>query len=407
MEIQAPSCIAQATAPFQGLTHSQIQDSIKRIFPYPQQNLVNDHNHFRAALSSTGASTDYQEADKKEAHRLLQGVITNPWHSIHDITVGKADPQYYDSGMSEIQDIQAKTIGHFTGAPQLNDPRTTFTQNLLKMKVHQKEMDNDYTYDYMKDLFLTQVEKGSTYYQAQAMKQQADMEKRTAEQMENIQPLDMSTVISSVNLADLENSHKRVKRDIVVRSQPHFSHHIGRAKLDELQRFAIGKAKVLTPQEFQDDEPVYRDPNPHMTAAIDRLNAFLANVPSQRGGAPSMSGNIVDHTTPQSTPHSRSTGRHVDSLTPRSLLFGAASPNDPMSGYIATMKASPPPGTPTRARSLSPVARVQKKETKTKGFVFVDDNPALSPSIRKFLQNQDGLGRGKRPKKPPSRYTPT
>jgi hypothetical protein len=234
MEIQQPSSVGQATAPYTGLTQRQVQDTIKRIYPYRALNTLLHSKNAQEAISSTGSYTDFKERDYIEAHRLLQGVITNPWQSIHDIEAGKADPFYYDSGVSDIQDIQQKTIGTVTGASDARDPRAGFIDNLMKMKMFQKKLDNDHSYGYMTNLFLTQVENGSTYYQTQALRQNAELGQRTSRQLASRPAIDHHTIIKNTNMGSMSAPHSQRKRNVVYNPTPQFTHNVKRAKLDDL-----------------------------------------------------------------------------------------------------------------------------------------------------------------------------
>jgi hypothetical protein len=234
MEIQQPSSVGQATAPYTGLTQRQVQDTIKRIYPYRALNTLLHSKNAQEAISSTGSYTDFKERDYIEAHRLLQGVITNPWQSIHDIEAGKADPFYYDSGVSDIQDIQQKTMGTVTGASDARDPRAGFVDNLMKMKMFQKKVDNDHSYNYLTNLFLTQVENGSTYYQTQALRQNAELGQRTSRQLTSRPAIDHHIIIKNTNMGSMSAPHSQRKRNVVYNPTPHFTHNVKRAKLDDL-----------------------------------------------------------------------------------------------------------------------------------------------------------------------------
>lgn len=234
MEIQPASSVSQATALFTGLTAQQVKDSIRRIYPYPAINTNLHSKHALEAISSTGSFKDYREKDYIEAHRLLQGIITNPWRDIHDIEIGKTDPFHIDSGISEIGDIQQKTMGTVTGAPFLNDPREHFAENILKLKTFQREVDNNLSYNYMKDLFLTQLDNGSTYYQKQAIQQNEALAKEHLDKQNKVKPLDHHVMIKSTNYGNMTAPHPKRPRQIMINSTPYFSHNVKRAKLDDL-----------------------------------------------------------------------------------------------------------------------------------------------------------------------------
>mgnify|MGYP006360106483 CR=1 FL=1 len=167
MEIQQPSDVGQATARFTGLTRQQVEDTIRRIYPYRTINANLHSKDAKEAITVTGEYTDFNERNHIEGNRMLQGIITNPWSSIHDVQQGKADPFYYDSGYSDVADLIQNSIGHITGEPQNNDPRLTFTENLMKLKMFRGQVDSDLRYNYITNLFLTEVAAGSTYYPTQ------------------------------------------------------------------------------------------------------------------------------------------------------------------------------------------------------------------------------------------------
>lgn len=281
MEIQQPSSVAQATALFTGLTQNQVRDTIKRIYPYPPINTNLSKNIIKEAVSSTGTFKDFREKDYIEAHRLLQGVITNPWQSIHDIESGKADPFYYDSGISDIQDIQQNTIGTVTGASEVNDPRLGFTENLLKMKIFKKKLDNDHSYAYLTNLFLTQVENGATYYQTQAMRQNEAFNSHMTSKRISQPPIDHHTFIKNVNMGNMHPPHNQRKRNIAVNTTPHFMNNVKRAKLDALHaRFTSHMVERDHEHEYSTSSTPLEPPlsNPVSSAAPSRSTSPISPI---------------------------------------------------------------------------------------------------------------------------------
>lgn len=233
MQIQPPNSVGQATALFTGLTRDQVLDSIKRIQPFRPINTNLHSKNALAASSVTSSSTDFREKDMIEAHRLLQGIVTNPWLSVHDIRQGKTDPFYYDAGLSDIRDLEQNKIGRVTGAPEVNDPRHSFVENLLKLKIYQRGVDNDLRGDYLKNLFLTQLENGSTYYQTQAMRQNESLAKLHVEKSMNSTPISKDVALSHIP-GTMKPPHRPRYREIVVRSNPYTNHSIHRDRLDKL-----------------------------------------------------------------------------------------------------------------------------------------------------------------------------
>lgn len=271
MEIPEPTSISQANARFSGLTNSQIQDCIARIYPFPQNEKIHSAKYVSQAISSTGAHKDFREKDYVEAHRMLQGVLTNPWISVADINhPDRTDISYMDSGYSDVSDLQTQMIGQLAGAPQLNDPRHVFVENLLKMKIHQKNPENN-SYDYMKDLFLTQIDHGMTYYQNQAMAQKHKHDMDTSVRLQRVDPFDHSLTIRNATMGTMEVSHAKRPRDMVVRTTGVFAHNTKRAKLDELHaRFA----SQIPASEYDDyEDPIV--PTPSVSTTQSELNRRL------------------------------------------------------------------------------------------------------------------------------------
>lgn len=263
MEIQPPSSIEQATARFTGLTQQQVKDQIKRIYPYPPINTLLQSKNTLEAISSSGSSKDFNEKNLIEAHRLLTPFITNPWQSVQNIEQGKADPRYYDSGISDIKDLIGSTMGTVTGASQINDPRESFVENLLKLKVFKGHVDNEHRADYVKNLFLTQTEMGASYYQTQAIRQNEELSKHFADKRNGISPLSSHTFIQGVNMGTLKKSHDTLKRrNVVTSSIPIFTQNSKRQRLDQLREMyyphvAANDMKGRGGPEFQ--HPVIKD----------------------------------------------------------------------------------------------------------------------------------------------------
>lgn len=235
MEIQPSNSVGQATALFTGWTHEEVQNEIARIYPYPTINTLLFSKNAQEAITSTGTYKDFNEKNLIEAHRMLQGIITNPFQSVQDIPQSKADPFYYDAGLSEIQDLQQNTIGHPTGIPEVQDPRTAFISNQLKARIFRGQVDNELSKDYLNNLWLSQVDKGATYYQAQAIKQNEALNRYTADKLNAIKPIGSDTYIRNVNMGTInEKPHKDIKRNVVVRATPIYTSSSRHAKLNQL-----------------------------------------------------------------------------------------------------------------------------------------------------------------------------
>lgn len=235
MEIQPSNSVGQATALFTGWTQEEVQNEIARIYPYPTINTLLFSKNTQEAITSTGAHKDFNEKNLIEGHRMLQGFITNPFQSVQDIPQSKADPFYYDAGLSEIQDLQQNTIGHPTGIPEVQDPRTAFIANQLKARIFRGQVDNELSKDYLNNLWLSQIDKGATYYQAQAIKQNEALNKYTADKLNAIRPIGSDTYIRNVNMGTInEKPHKDIKRNVVVRATPIHTSSSRHAKLNRL-----------------------------------------------------------------------------------------------------------------------------------------------------------------------------
>lgn len=277
MEIQPPSSVEQATARFTGLTDEQVRATIKRIYPYPAINTNLKSNQALEAISATGAYKDFNEKNYIEAHRLLQGVITNPWTSVYEIEQGKTDPFYHDSGLSDIRDLAQNTLGKVTGAPEVNDPRLSFVQNLLHLKTFQKHQDNELTHDYMKNLFLTQVENGSTYYQTQAMRQQQAMGAHTSEKLANTPVVDMNYMLKNINPGKgITPAHPSRKRHVVINATPLFSNNLKRTRLDNLHKRFSGPAQLKDRLAFRQPETPPETPPAQVAVSRPATNISLS-----------------------------------------------------------------------------------------------------------------------------------
>lgn len=320
MEIQQPSSVGQATALFTGLTRKQVEDTIKRIFPYRAFDTNLHSKNTLAAISATGSLTDYREKEYIEAHRLLQGIITNPWNSIHDIDAGKADPFYYDSGISDIEDIIQRTIGHPTGSPDTHDPRYTFIENLMKMKMYQKGVDNEYSYDYMTNLFLSQVEKGSTYYQTQAMRQNEEMAQNTMNQLQSRPVLDHHTILKNTHINQgMIAPHKHRRREITINPTPTEQTNVRRAKLDDLHHRFTKHLHEADRKEWEydstvRDEPMNKKPRHAPWAPSDKelqqmLNRLNPTFRGRYGSAASVSSSYTPSSSSSSSSSSKASNK--------------------------------------------------------------------------------------------------
>lgn len=238
MEIQPPSSVAEATARFTGWTQAQIQNAIQRIAPNPGPNTLKHSTDTVMAISASGGYAEHLEAERIEGHRILQPVLTNPWTSIHDIEQGKMDTFYLASTQPEMEDLLSFTIGKVTGAPDAQDPRLSFVQNLLKLKQHQRGMDNEHSLHYMQHLFTTQIQNGKSYYQVQAERQNQEHADHVFQKLASTVPVHQYQIqkhSSAITPGVAKVMEPGKKRSFSVHNHGPFQYHEKKAKLDRLQ----------------------------------------------------------------------------------------------------------------------------------------------------------------------------
>lgn len=164
MEIPPSSSIAQATAYFTGYSEEEQKRQILSLFPHSGPNVLLESTDREQAISFTGEATDFLMADRIEGHRILQGHLMYPFHEQAEIFNHKFDPLYFD-GSEDYQNfnVQENLIGRPLGANVLQDHRLAFVDNLLKLKEYQSA-NSALDDDYLKQLYLTNTEKGAQYY---------------------------------------------------------------------------------------------------------------------------------------------------------------------------------------------------------------------------------------------------
>lgn len=397
MEIQQPSSVGQATALFTGLTQAQVQDTIKRIYPYRAINTNIHSKNAQQAISSTGSYTDYKEKDFIEAHRLLQGVITNPWQCIHDIESGKADPFYYDSGASDIKDIQQHTIGRVTGASEARDPRTGFVDNLLKLKTFQKQMDNDYSYGYLTNLFQTQVDNGSTYYQTQAQRQNAEIVQHTNNQLAQRAPIDHHVFLKGLPMGHMNAPHDQRKRKLAYNPHPLFTNNTRRTKLDNLHaRFT----KHIDDGDHQHEYTTYSTPIeppiahppmpvPHSDVSSIATRSHRGSLPvsAPRSGAGSLPGTIPGSVHSTSFPSPVASGFHTPLHSTTTTSVVRMVPTGISSQAISPLEPQTPPQQNVRnfvervIENLTPDAGPPQYEEQATPYETILPTPYESPLL--------------------------
>lgn len=241
MEIQPPSSIAEATANYTGWTQDQVDNAIRRIWPFRAINTLKHSSDTLAAVSSTGLATEFRDAERAEGYRMLQGIVQNPWSSIHDVEIGKMDPYYMSLPSQDLTDLYQKTIGKPTGVSEVADPRLTFVENLLKLKEFQRGMDNEHSYAYLQNLFMTQVDNGKSYYQKQAQKQQQSFSDHMIKKLANTTTVDDHEHRKQTHITRgiVKAYPNQGKRNIRMHTHGIYQHNPKRAKLDALHdRFA-------------------------------------------------------------------------------------------------------------------------------------------------------------------------
>lgn len=241
MEIQPPSSVAEATANYTGWTQDQVDNAIRRIWPFRAINTLKHSSDTLAAVSSTGLATEFRDAERAEGYRMLHGIVQNPWSSIHEVEIGKMDPYYMSLPSQDLTDLYQKTIGKPTGVSEVADPRLTFVENLLKLKEFQRGMDNEHSYAYLQNLFMTQLENGKSYYQKQAQKQQQAFSDHMMKKLANTAAVDDHEHRKQTQITQgvVKAYPNQGKRNIKMHTHGIYQHHPKRAKLDALHdRFA-------------------------------------------------------------------------------------------------------------------------------------------------------------------------
>lgn len=164
MEIPRTSSIAQATAYFTGYSEDEQRQQILNLFPDAGPNVLIESLDRSQAISESGEITDFLIKDRIEGHRMLQGPLAYPFHSTAEIFNHKFDPLYFDGSEDAPNfNVQENLIGRPLGAEPLQDHRLAYVDNLLKLKEYQSS-NSALDDDYIKQLYLTNTEKGAQYY---------------------------------------------------------------------------------------------------------------------------------------------------------------------------------------------------------------------------------------------------
>jgi len=175
MEIPPASSFSQVSALFNDLSANERQKELLGLSPFETPNVHVQSSNIRQASSHTGIDVEFRTQDNHEGHRILNGPLLYPFQEKAQIFNHKFDPFYYDG--SELDDsfnVQENLIGTPLGASSLEDPRLSYVKNMLHMKELHGAND-PLADDYLKNLYMTNVEKGSNYYQNQLDKLDASM----------------------------------------------------------------------------------------------------------------------------------------------------------------------------------------------------------------------------------------
>lgn len=178
MEFQPPSSISQANALFRGVTQQEVKNDIMRIYPLIPVRASDEGMDRMIATTSTSEANDFHEANMGEGYRLLNGQLTNPFQRVAQLFNNKTDPFYLDGSESNpnaFDNVQENLIGHPMGVTELEDPKLTFTSNMVLLK-ELKGATHNWSDDYLKELFQTNIDKGANYYQKQATLHRADFQ---------------------------------------------------------------------------------------------------------------------------------------------------------------------------------------------------------------------------------------
>lgn len=190
MEIPPESSYAQCSALFTGYSSGDVNKKILSLTPDPGFNFLNESTNRQVAYTSTGSISDFRVDDFKEASKIFNGIQKYPYSNSAQIFNYKFDPYYFDGSENEPNfNVQENLIGTPLGTSLLEDPRLTYTKNLLMLKEYQgqEQQLND---AYIKELYMVNTEKGSTYYQNMLERQQNALDAWSRRGRSKKQPLD-------------------------------------------------------------------------------------------------------------------------------------------------------------------------------------------------------------------------
>lgn len=213
MEIPPASSYAQASALFTGNSIEETKEEALRIYPYSVPNVWIESSNRQVATSVTSDESAFRAPDFVEGHRLIQGHLLYPFASNADFEHSRFDVSYFDGSVREDFNIQENLIGTPLGASTLMDPRMAYLDNILKLKEHHagQNVMND---DYLKQLFMTNTEKGANYYlnQLHDMQPSLDNFSRKGRDLKNTPIEDIHfTSHNTQGITDHKNIHTKTR----------------------------------------------------------------------------------------------------------------------------------------------------------------------------------------------------
>lgn len=287
MEIPPSSSFSQVNALFNDLSGGQRESQLMGVYPFEAPNFHLNSSDRLQASSHSGLDVEFRVKDTHEAFRILNGPLMYPFQSQAQIFNHKFDPFYYDG--SELDDsfnVQENLIGTPLGASTLEDPRMSYVKNMLHMKELHGAND-PFDDSYLKDLYMKNVEKGSTYYQNQLDKLDASMSTYSrTNRYKKHKP--MEAIQFTSNLATGNHTHEKHTARIAYKAASD-------AGLIQHSRRAKRMAKVdqaIAPYSIVDENLIHRNRNRSRNTVIDIDG--LSVISQQSRGTISLPDNIVD-----------------------------------------------------------------------------------------------------------------
>lgn len=164
MEVPPFSSIAQINAPYSNLSVNEKRNYAKGITSLTSPNVFENSTARAIASSHTGNDIDFKLVDLARGFEMLEGQVMYPFRSKLDLEYSKVDPFFWNGSRGDPNiNVNANLIGTPLGVSTLEDPRLTFVKNVLKLREFQGEENTSYD-NYLKELLMTNTEKGSNYY---------------------------------------------------------------------------------------------------------------------------------------------------------------------------------------------------------------------------------------------------